>query len=163
MMARTYRAALIGCSRMGAFIDNEVVGSPDIISIVRQPEYRAEIAIYAAERGVKALYCEKAMCASLADADAMVEVVERNEVAFALGTNMRWHPGFNTMRNVINSGDLGELHSIVIYTNGSLFNESSHIFGLVQSLNNDVPVTWVQGHLLRGDQIIVGDELEMIR
>jgi hypothetical protein len=28
MDQRTYRAALVGCSRMGAFIDNEVVGSP---------------------------------------------------------------------------------------------------------------------------------------
>ena len=25
---KTYRAAVIGCSRMGAFIDNEVVGAP---------------------------------------------------------------------------------------------------------------------------------------
>ena len=25
---KTYRAAVIGCSRMGGFIDNEVIGSP---------------------------------------------------------------------------------------------------------------------------------------
>ena len=30
MDSKTYRAALVGCSRMGAFIDNEVVGSPAI-------------------------------------------------------------------------------------------------------------------------------------
>ena len=46
---------------------------PDILSIATQPEQRAEIAIYAAEHGVKALYCEKALCASLPEADAMVE------------------------------------------------------------------------------------------
>ncbi|MBM3458747.1 MAG: hypothetical protein FJX77_09475, partial [Armatimonadetes bacterium] len=28
---KTYRAALIGCSRMGGFIDNEVVGYPGIV------------------------------------------------------------------------------------------------------------------------------------
>lgn len=43
----------------------------------------------------------------LADADAMVDVIERNNVAFALGANMCWHRGFNTMRNLINSGDFG--------------------------------------------------------
>jgi predicted dehydrogenase len=31
MDARTYRAALVGCSRMGAFIDNEVIGSPSTL------------------------------------------------------------------------------------------------------------------------------------
>ena len=29
-MAKTYRAALVGCSRMGAFIDNEVPDNPSI-------------------------------------------------------------------------------------------------------------------------------------
>ena len=125
-MSKQYRAALVGCSRMGAFIDNEVVGTPhhvppyshaagyeacdrtdlvagtdlrpdvlevfgerygvgkdhlytdykeliakeqpDILSIATQPEHRADIAIYAAEHGVKALYCEKALCASLPEA-----------------------------------------------------------------------------------------------
>ena len=143
-MSKQYRAALVGCSRMGAFIDNEVVGTPhhvppyshaagyeacdrtdlvagtdlrpdvlevfgqrygvgkdhlytdykeliakeqpDILSVATQPEQRAEIAIYAAEHGVKALYCEKALCASLPEADAMVEAVERNGVALNMGT-----------------------------------------------------------------------------
>src|SRR5688572_20067117 len=127
---KTYRAAVIGCSRMGGFIDNEVIGYPghvppyshaggfsacprtdlvacsdvrvevmeqfglrydipksrqyidyreliareqlDIVSVATQPEPRAEIVIYAAEHGVKAIYAEKAMAASLAEADAMV-------------------------------------------------------------------------------------------
>src|ERR671926_1730923 len=30
-MPQVYRAALVGCSRMGAFIDNEVVGSRSIV------------------------------------------------------------------------------------------------------------------------------------
>ena len=132
-MSETYRAALVGCSRMGAFIDNEFVGlpgriaphshaagyeacdrtdlvagvdlrpdvlsefgkrygvgenhlytdyremlakeQPNILSVATQPEQRAEIAVYAAEHGVKALYCEKPMCASLPEADAMVTAV----------------------------------------------------------------------------------------
>ena len=164
-MSKTYRAALVGCSRMGAFIDNEVVGTPhhvppyshaagyeacdrtdlvagvdlrpdvleefgkrygvgsdhlytdykeliakeqpDILSVATQPEQRAEISIYAAEHGVKALYCEKALCASLPEADAMVEACERNGVALNMGTNRRWHPGFDKMREVIASGRAG--------------------------------------------------------
>ena len=54
---------------------------PDIISVATQPEQRAEVVIYAAEHGVKAIYAEKAMAASMDEADAMVEAVERNDVS----------------------------------------------------------------------------------
>ena len=161
---QTYRAAVIGCSRMGAFIDNERVGhlssevasylaqnlpvshaasffaeertdliacsdlrtevmmefgkrynvpaerqytdyremlekeQPDIVSVATQPEHRAEVVIYAAQHGVKAIYAEKAMAASMDEADAMVEAVERNGIAFNLGTNRRWDTGFDKMK-----------------------------------------------------------------
>src|SRR5919202_3523011 len=137
---KTYRAALVGCSRMGAFIDNEVRSSrsivlpyshaagyeacdrtdlvagadlradvlaafgerygvpperrytdyrqlidreqPDIVSVATQPEQRAEVALYAVEHGVRALYGEKPLCASVAEAHRLVEAVEAHGVAF---------------------------------------------------------------------------------
>lgn len=202
---KTYRAAVIGCSRMGGFIDNEVVGLPkhvppyshaagfftcdrtdlvacadvrtdvmerfgerynipksrqytdyremiekenlDIVSVATQPEPRAEIVIYAAEQGVKAIYAEKAMAASLAEADAMVEAMERNGVFFNLGTNRRWSPLYDQMHAYIHSGEIGALKSLILYQNGTLFNTASHTFDLVMRLNNDVPAAWVQAHL----------------
>ena len=132
---------------------------PDILSVATQPEQRAEIAIYAAEHGVKALYCEKAMCASLQEADAMLAAVERHGVVFNMGTNRRWHPGYAKMRELIASGDLGNLELLLIYNNSALFNSSSHNFDLIQYLNGDEPVIWAQGWVDRGDEIIVGDEV----
>ena len=134
-MVQTYRAALVGCSRMGAFIDNEmapgsstvlpyshaagyeacertelIAGSdlrpevleafggrydvpashrytdyrtmierekPDIVSIATQPEHRTAIALFAIEHGVRALYCEKPLSASVAEARQLVEAVEK--------------------------------------------------------------------------------------
>ena len=144
---KTYKAVVIGCSRMGGFIDHEIVSDrscvppfshaavytacsrtefvgcsdlrtdvmaefgrlynlpperqlvdyrqlidrekPDIVSVATQPEQRAEIVIYAAEHGSRAIYAEKAMASSMEEADRMVEVVERHGVAFNLGTNPR--------------------------------------------------------------------------
>lgn len=212
---KTYRAAVIGCSRMGAFIDNEVTDyhaiqlpyshaagfyaeertdliacsdlrtevmevfgkrynvpkerqytdyrelidqeRPDIVSVATQPEQRAEIVIYAAEHGVKAIYAEKAMAASMDEADAMVEAVERNGVAFNLGTNRRWHTGFDKMKEIIDSGELGRLRTLIIYSNGTLFNTASHNFDLILRLNSDQPASWVSAHIPNGDQIIDGD------
>lgn len=214
---KTYRAAVIGCSRMGAFIDNEVPDykaiklpyshaagffaeertdliacadlrtevmeqfgnrynvpksnqytnyiemieqeEPDIVSVATQPEHRAEIVIYAAENGVKAIYAEKAMAASMDEAAAMVAAVEKNNVAFNLGTNRRWHTGFDNMKKIIDSGEIGELRSLIIYNNGSLFNTASHHLDLILRLNSDVPAIWVSGYLPQGDSVFEGEIL----
>lgn len=210
-MTKTYRAAVIGCSRMGGFIDNEVVGVPgvvppyshaagfyacertdlvacadlredvmekfgeqydipksrqytdykemierenlDIVSVATQPEPRAAIVIYAAEHGIKAIYAEKAMAASLEDADAMVEALERNGVAFNMGTNRRWSPLYDAMKESIDRGDLGTLKTLIVYNNGTLFNTASHTLDLVMRLNSDQPVEWVQAHLPAGMEL----------
>lgn len=214
---QTYRAAVIGCSRMGGFIDNEVFGyptivlpmshaagyvacertsliacadtrpevmaefgrrynvppqahytdyreliereQPDILSVATQPEQRAEIVIYAAEHGVKAIYAEKAFAASLAEADAMVAAVERNGVAFNMGSNRRWATEYDAMKAYVVSGELGALKSILIYSTGTLFNMGSHYFDLALRLNNDQPVQWVQATLRADDSIFDGDIL----
>jgi predicted dehydrogenase len=207
-LMENYKAVVIGCSRMGGFIDNEIVGrsespppfshaavystcgrtelvgcsdlradvmeefgrlydvpkerqyldyrqlieqeKPDIVSVATQPEQRAEIVVYAAEHGAKAIYAEKAMAASMDEADQMVEAVERNGVVFNLGTNRRWDTGFDAMKHIIDSGELGDLGSVLIYNTGELFNGGSHAFDLILRLNDDQPVSWVQAHLPRG-------------
>lgn len=132
---------------------------PEIVSVATQPEPRSEIVVYAADHGAKAIYAEKPFAASLSDADAMVEAVERNEVAFNLGTNRRWDPGFESMKEVIYGGEIGALKNIVIYDASTLFNMSSHWFDIALWLSCDKPVTWVQGTLLDEDEIIDGDLL----
>ena len=208
---KTYKAALIGCSRMGAFIDNEVAAGrypyshaagyeacdrtelvacsdlrpdvmaqvgerygvppegqytdyremmekvqPDIVSVATQPEPRAEIVCYVANNGAKAIYAEKAMAASMADADAMTEACESNGVFFNLGTNRRWDRGFDVMKEIIDSGKLGRLRALTIYNTSALFNGASHSFDLIMRLNSDHPALWVQG-LLRDADHAIGD------
>ena len=215
---KTYRAAVIGCSRIGGFIDNEAIGSPtsvppishaaayeacdrtdlvacsdlredvmerfgerysvpserqytdykemiareglDIVSVATQPEPRAEITVYAADHGIKAIYGEKAMAASMAEADAMVEACERNGVYFNLGTNRRWNPGYDRMKEVIDSGELGALTALISYSFGSLFNTASHWLDLLLRLNSDRQALWVQGQLLDAEAAFDGDRLK---
>ena len=210
---KTYRAALIGCGRIGAFIDNEVTQPwayshaagyeacerttliacsdprtdvmaragerygvprerqytdyremlaaqrPDIVSVCTQPEQRAEIVIHAADSGARAIYAEKAMAASLAEADAMVAAVERNGVAFNMGTNRRWDSGFDLMRSLIGEGRYGALQSLTVHCAHGLFNMGSHAFDLLLWLAGDAPVSWVQFHLSEDADRIEGTRL----
>lgn len=210
----SYKAVLIGCSRMGAFIDNEVpanmrpyshaagyeacertdliacsdlrvdvmkqVGerygipadkqytdyremlareAPAIVSVATQPEHRAEIVMAAAEAGARAIYAEKAFSASLAEADRMVEACQRHNVVLNMGTNRRFYPGYDQMKAVIDSGEIGALQTLIIHQTSALFNGASHSFDLLQRLNSDAPAAWVQAHLPNGDEIIDGNIL----
>ncbi len=211
---QTYKAALIGCSRMGAFIDNEVppnmrpyshaagyeacdrtdliacadlrgdvmqqVGTrygiaadkqytdykellarekPDIVSIATQPEHRTEIVVAAASAGTRAIYAEKALSASMAEADRIVEICQAHNVALNMGTNRRFDPGYDQMKAVIDSGQIGALTTLIIHQTSALFNGASHSFDLLQRLNSDAPVSWVQAHLPNGDEVIDGNSL----
>jgi len=210
-----YTAAVIGCGRMGAFIDNETVGSsivtlpfsfaagfaacdrtrlvagsdlrsevlsafgkryaiegsrlytnyrelidcerPDILGVATMPEHRAEIMVYAAEHGVKAIYAEKTMAASMAEADDVVEAVESNGVAFNMGTGFRWHPGFDKMKGLIDSGEVGALRDMVLLYRNGINQHGIHALDLAMYLNNDVPVVAVQASLVDPSDAPVGD------
>jgi predicted dehydrogenase len=130
---------------------------PDIISIGTQQEQRAEITIYAAEAGVKAIYAEKPMTSSLAEAEAMAEAVERNGVAFNLGTNRRWAPGYETARDLANGGEYGDLKTIITYNMDPIFISGSHWFDLINFLNCDRRAVSVQATLTQGGDKFVGD------
>ena len=162
-MAERYKAALIGCGRMGATIDDEVRDrpdshlwipyshaaaavacertelvavsdviaekaeairqryevavcytdyremieeeKPDIVCIATRPATHSEITVFAAEHGVKGIYCEKPLCCSMAEADAMVAAVEKNRVKFNYGTQRRYIPVYWKMRELADAGN----------------------------------------------------------
>ncbi len=130
---------------------------PDIISIGTQQEQRAEITIYAAEHGVKAIYAEKPMTSSLAEAEAMAQAVERNGVAFNLGANRRWAEGYEVVRDLANGGEYGDLKTIITYNMDPIFISGSHWFDLINFINCDRKAMSVEATLTRGGDDFVGD------
>jgi len=89
---------------------------PDIVSIATRPGNHADITQFAAENGVKGIYCDKPLCASMEEADAMVEVCEKYNVKFNLGTQRRYTTGYIKMREILESGELGESRAIIAYS-----------------------------------------------
>ena len=63
------------------------------------------------------------------------------------------------MKEVIDSGEIGKLRTLIIYSNGTLFNSASHHFDLILRLNSDAPASWITGYLPQGDSVFDGDEL----
>lgn len=202
-----YRAALIGCGRMGATIDDEVVDlpnserwipfshaaaavacertdliavsdvfegkaesirdrydvpacytdyremiekeSPDIVCVATRPATHEEIVVHAAESGVRGIYCEKPLCCSMAEADRMVDAVERHGVKFNYGTQRRYAPAYKQMRKLIDDGSLGDIEAVIIQQGvGSALWGLTHGADMMQFLAKDSDIEFVQGTIV---------------
>ena len=130
---------------------------PDIISIGTQQEQRAEITVHAADAGVKGIFAEKPLTSSLAEAEEMAQAVERNGVAFNMGANRRWAAGYEVVRDLANSGELGDLKTIITYNMDPIFISGSHWFDLINWIAGGRRAVSVQATLTRGGDAFEGD------
>ena len=60
----------------------------------------AEIVVFSAEHGGRAIYAEKAMAASLDEADVMVAACEEHGVSFNMGNQSALGPGLQPHEGV---------------------------------------------------------------
>lgn len=101
----------------------------DIVSIATYAPQHAEIAVACAERGVRAIYCEKPMATKLVDAERMLAACVRSGSLLAINHNRRFQPNFRRLRDFIAAGSLGDLTSISIaWGSGRLGNVGTHMF-----------------------------------
>ena len=98
----------------------------DIVSIATAASLHAEMAVFAIEHGVRGIYCEKAMCCSLAEADRVVASVQKHGSTFMLGAQRRHHPNFTRAREIVVGGELGELVCVSSWIQSSLLHSLSH-------------------------------------
>lgn len=129
----------------------------DIVSVATHVEHHRDIVIHAAECGVPSVYCEKGLAASLIEANEMAEACKRSKVAFNMGVQRRFHPGFWKMREIIEGGELGSLESLTMTYAGGFFDHGCHSMDLALYLNGDVPASWVQGHAPKSELLRDGN------
>ncbi len=124
---------------------------PDIVSIATPATHHCEAVLFAAEHGARAIYCEKALCCSLAEADRMVAAVESRGIKFNTGTLRRWAVGMETLRDMIERGELGQLQTVITYSVGGMLHSASHFFDLMLYLAGDPDLHWIQGTVTNSD------------
>lgn len=124
---------------------------PDIVSITTPGTHHCEAVLFAAAHGAKAIYCEKPLCCSLAEADEMVAAVESRGIKFNTGTLRRWAVHFELLRDLIARGELGQLQAVISYSVGGMLHSASHFFDLLLYLSGDPELDWAQGTVLSAD------------
>ncbi|MDE2994982.1 MAG: Gfo/Idh/MocA family oxidoreductase [Chloroflexota bacterium] len=132
---------------------------PDILSICTTAKPRARILLDAVEvgapRGLKAIWAEKPIAISLAEADEMVAACQRAGIALAIGCSRAWSPMYNRMRELIDEGELGDLLQVIGFGQAGVSHNGSHLLTTVNRLARG-RVQWVFGHM-ESDEAAAGD------
>ncbi|QHW33728.1 Gfo/Idh/MocA family oxidoreductase [Paenibacillus rhizovicinus] len=81
----------------------------DIVDIVTGTETHLEFVKKAADAG-KQIMCQKPFASSLAEAEEMVAHAEKRGVRLMVTENWRWLDPFQTIKSVLDSGELGKVH-----------------------------------------------------
>lgn len=118
---------------------------PEIISVTTRPAAHRDVVVFAAEHGVKAIWCEKPLCCSMAEADEMVAACERHGVKFNLGANRRYGPLYRHVRALVEQGLIGDLQTVSCYAAGSALWSHTHAADLLLMLAGDPQIDYVQG------------------
>ena len=125
---------------------------PDIVSIATRPATHAEITIFAAENGVRGIYCEKPLCCSMEEADAMVAACQANDVEFNYGTNRRYQSLYWKMRELIENGEIGDLQVVICHCGISVAQwMHTHTSDMMMYLAGDPEIEFVQGAITASD------------
>lgn len=118
----------------------------DIVCIATRPTPHAPVTIFAAENGVRGVYCEKPLCNSAAESDAMARALAANGVRFNYGTQRRYVALYRQMRSMVVEGKIGDLQAIIANCGASSAQWGhTHAADMLSFLAGDPEVDFVQG------------------
>jgi myo-inositol 2-dehydrogenase/D-chiro-inositol 1-dehydrogenase len=101
-------AAAAECGAKPTTDYREILDMVDAVYICTPPSLHREEAVAAAEAG-KHIFCEKPIASSIEDAQAMVRAVRESGVKMMMGFNMRFRSPFKKLKEIYESGQVGQL------------------------------------------------------
>ena len=119
---------------------------PDIVSVCTTARHRAQIVGDCARAGVRAIWAEKPIALTLAEADEMVATCHASGTVLAINCARRWNPFFAETRRMIESGELGDILQITGYAQCGLSHNGSHLIDTIRYLAGG-EIEWVFGEI----------------
>ncbi|TJW28101.1 MAG: Gfo/Idh/MocA family oxidoreductase, partial [Mesorhizobium sp.] len=83
----------------------------DAIVMALPPQFHADMAVRAVQGG-KDVLVEKPIALTVVDAERSVKAAADNGRVFMVGHVLRFHPAFETLKALIDNGELGEVRYI---------------------------------------------------
>lgn len=117
----------------------------DILSICTPTMHRLPLVQAAIESGVRIIFCEKPLAYSLAEAEAIYEVVQASHTIMAVNYLRRWDPSLQEAASTLRKGQIGQIQHAVTYYGKGILNNGSHMIDLL-NLFFGIPL---RGQILR--------------
>ncbi|MBX3573787.1 MAG: Gfo/Idh/MocA family oxidoreductase [Mesorhizobium sp.] len=120
----------------------------DAIVMALPPQFHAEMAIRAVESG-KDVLVEKPIALTVADAERAVAAAKAAGRIFMTGHVLRFHPAFETLKDLIDRGDLGEIKYIHSHRlglgkfhteNDALWDLAPHDLSMILAITGAAPI-----------------------
>ena len=111
---------------------------PDIVSVCTSAKPRGDILLEIANGGygVRAIWAEKPITLSLAEADAAIDACKRANIALAINCTRRWQDDYLQVNALIDEGAIGDVVSVDSRSSCGLSHNGSH---LITTLTMYVP------------------------
>ncbi|MGO4102519.1 Gfo/Idh/MocA family protein [Leifsonia sp. YAF41] len=109
--SRADAASVLPDALITADLDELLASGVDAVFVLTPDHQHAEVAIRALDAGV-AVFCEKPLAITIADADAMLETAKRTGSRLYIGHNMRHMSVITLMRRLIQEGRIGEVKAV---------------------------------------------------
>ena len=133
-----------------AIAPDDLFGRDDVDAIVMAlpPQFHAEMAIRAVEAG-KDVLVEKPIALTVPDAERAVAAAKAAGRIFMTGHVLRFHPAFETLKELIDRGDLGEIKYIHSHRlglgkfhteNDALWDLAPHDLSMILAITGAAPI-----------------------
>ncbi|MCA0033089.1 Gfo/Idh/MocA family protein [Mesorhizobium sp. B263B2A] len=120
----------------------------DAIVMALPPQFHADLSVRAVESG-KDVLVEKPIALTVADAERSVQAAKDNGRVFMVGHVLRFHPAFETLKGLIDKGELGEVRYIHSHRlglgkfhteNDALWDLAPHDLSMILAITGTEPI-----------------------
>lgn len=113
----------------------------DIVSVCTPTKTHYEVIKEVLQYPLKAIYCEKPLAFTSKECNELVKLCKANDVILAVNYMRRWDNLYLEIKKMIDTKFLGELKSVIGYTNTALYMSASHMIDLIIMLCGDIVCT----------------------
>ena len=106
----------------------------DVVSICSPTSAHHADVLRALHLKPKLIFCEKPVCADVAQTQSVVQRCFDQGVLFAVNHNRRWDPEVTRLRDQLQSGQWGEIRLVTGQYNKGVLNNGSHMIDLLHDL-----------------------------
>lgn len=103
----------------------------DVVSVCAYTDSRYAMIKDAVDHGVRGIFCEKPVAASLKEVDRIIALCKKNNVRIIVNHTRRWGHDYRTVKRLIESKEFGGVRSVTGYFSGAIFHTGTHMFDIM--------------------------------